>query len=414
MSGPGANMKSLRLLVLPLGAAVALLLWVVLQTLGPVALLVCAAVLLWPARQTPEGRTIRSFLLILIALWILHQARWVVYPLVGGTILAYILVPLVEWFVAHRVRRPLAVILALLPIGLLAVLTLMLLIPALVAQISLVLQKLPAAYDLLQARLSPWLSRAGVPRLVTPPAIPIPGTPVAPEAPAQPAWLEQLTRHAEEILQAAGGGLLGVSKGLGKILPWIGVLFLTPVTAYYLLADWEALGRGLLTWLPHRGHGPVKRLSAEIQSALRIYVRGQVLVAVIEAALFSVGFALAGLPDPVALGVLGGLLSLIPIVGFWLTATLVALSALTGSGPWSVLVKSAVVLMLVNLLEGQLLVPRIQGKGLGLHPLAVLLGVLLFGTLFGFLGMLVAVPCLAVMRALLPEIRKETAGAGRD
>ena len=245
----------------------------------------------------------------------------------------------------------------------------------------------------------------GAPGPVSPPAVPLPGAVVTPEAAPQPAWLNQLTQHAEQILHAAGGGLLGVSRGLGKVLPWFGVLLLTPVTAFYLLLDWPVFGRELLFWLPTRREALMRRLSTEIQSALRVYVRGQALVAGLEMVLFSIAFSVAGLPNPVALGVLGGILSLVPIVGFWITALMVALSALTGPGPWGVLLKAAIGLFGINLLEGQVLVPRVQGKGLGLHPLAVLLGVLTFGILFGLPGMLLAVPCMGVFRALLPELR---------
>jgi predicted PurR-regulated permease PerM len=194
--------------------------------------------------------------------------------------------------------------------------------------------------------------------------------------------------------------------GLGKALQWAAALLLIPVTAYYLLVDWNRMGRGILNWLPPRHHDRARRISSEIQNALTIYVRGQAKVAGIEAVLFSIAFSIAGLEQPIALGVLGGILSLVPVLGFWLTALLVVLASLTGPEPWGTLLKAAIGLVLINVLEGQVLVPKIQGRGLGLHPLAVLLGVLLFGTLFGVVGVLLATPTMAVIKALLPEIRE--------
>ena len=107
-----------------------------------------------------------------------------------------------------------------------------------------------------------------------------------------------------------------------------------------------------------------------------------------------------------ALGVIAGLLSLVPMLGFWLTILLVVLNAVTGPAPGATLLKAGVGILIINLIEGQILVPRIQGSGLGLHPLAVLFGVLLFGTIFGFTGVLLAIPAMGVIRAAVPRIEE--------
>jgi predicted PurR-regulated permease PerM len=218
--------------------------------------------------------------------------------------------------------------------------------------------------------------------------------------------MAQLTTHAESVLRAAFGGISGIGKGLGRAAQYLALFFLTPVVAYHLLVGREQFRATALRWMPARWHGHALRIAGDIGSALQIYLRGQFLVAGIEAILFSVVFAVAGLPQPVALGVIAGLLSLVPILGFWLTIVLVLLNAVTGPAPGATLLKAGIGIALINLVEGQILVPRIQGSGLGLHPLAVLLGVLLFGTIFGFAGVLLAIPAMGVIRVAMPRMEE--------
>jgi predicted PurR-regulated permease PerM len=218
--------------------------------------------------------------------------------------------------------------------------------------------------------------------------------------------MAQLTTHAESLLRAAFGGISGIGKGLGRAAQYLGLFLLTPVVAYHLLVGREPFCAAALRWMPARWHGQARRVVGDIGSSLQIYLRGQFLVAGLEAILFSIVFAVAGLPQPVALGVIAGLLSLVPMLGFWLTVVLVLLNAVTGPAPGPTLLKAGIGIALINLIEGQVLVPRIQGTGLGLHPLAVLLGVLLFGTIFGFAGVLLAIPAMGVIRATVPRIEE--------
>ncbi len=385
-------MNRLTVLVLSLASAVALLLWVAQRELGAPALLAAAVVLWWPLRASRAGRAVRTLLLLLAILWIVHEARWIVYALLGGVLLAYILGPLVDWLERHRIRRPIAALAALLPIAIIAGVALVLLIPALIQEIQRVIQRLPEIYDLVASKVGPALARfqRG------------PGGPTP--APTARPLFEQLAGHAESVLRTALGSIGTVSKGLGRAAQIVLVLVLIPVTAFYMLIDWTALREGALRWMPERWHPVSVRLTGDLQTALRVYVRGQGTIALIEVVLFGIAFSIAGMDQAIAVAVLGGIFSLIPVVGFWATALLVVLTSLTGSDPWSTLLKAAIGLVVINILEGQVLTPRIQGSGLGLPPLVVLLGVLVGGTLFGFLGVILAVPVLAVIKTALPDI----------
>lgn len=403
-------------LQLALGSALALLLWTAQRTLGAAVLFVAAWILGNALPPGPARRTARALLVVILLLWILHAARWVVYPLIAGLLAAFVLAPTVTAMTRRGLRRPLAIALSLLPIGVLAGLALVLLVPALARQIEFVIDRLPAVYEFLSGKLAGLQQYAGS-------SGPAPATTVLPDSTGWSAAadsatvaalpegtssaLGQMIGQAQNLLRAALGKLSGVGRGLGRALQWLGLLLLTPVVAWHLLADEERLRATVVAWVPARWHRLLERLARDLQASLCIYVRGQVLVALVEVVLFSIVFAIAGIPQPIALGLLAGLFSLIPVIGFWLTAVLVVLNALTTAAPLASLVKAGIGLALINTVEGQFLVPRIQGSGLGLHPLAVLLGVLLFGTLFGFAGMLLAVPVMGVIRGLLPTLLAE-------
>jgi predicted PurR-regulated permease PerM len=406
-----------------LAVLLALLGWSVLRSLGPVVLAIAAWYLAGALSGARERRAVRGLLLLLGTLWIVHAARWVVYPLLAGMLAALLLAPLVTALESRRVPRPVATLLVLLPIGLLVALALGILIPAVTRQGQLLLQKLPDAYAYLSEHgkgLMRMLGQNAAPPL-TPAsglsdsmALAVPdsagtsaaGVPLAGAASGAGDWLRQLVTHTESLLRAAMGGMSGVGRGLGRAAQYVSLFFLTPVVAFHLLVGRERFRDTALRWMPVRWHGHALRVAGDIGSALQVYLRGQFLVAGIEAILFSLIFAIAGLPQPVALGVIAGLLSMVPVLGFWITVLLVVLNAVTGPAPGAALLKAGIGILLLNLVEGQFLIPRIQGSGLGLHPLAVLLGVLLFGALFGFVGILLAVPAMGVIRVAWPRIEE--------
>lgn len=405
-----------------LAVFLALLAWAVLRSLGPLALGLGAWVLAAALPEGRERRAARGLLLLFGVIWIVHAARWVVYPVVAGMLAALLLAPLVTWLEKRRVSRSLAVMLTLLPVGALVALAVFLLVPAITGQIQLLIVKLPSAYAFVADRAQPLLRLLGQDNVRLPgPAIALTdslqvlvpsgqgssGTVMPLSETTSTAgvdWVKQVAAHAESLLRAAFGGISGVGRGLGRAVQYLAIFFLTPVVAYHLLRDRDGFRGTALRWMPPRWHGSVLRVAGDVGSSLQVYLRGQFLVAAAEAVLFSVVFAVAGLPQPVALGVIAGLLSLVPILGFWLTVVLVLLNAVTGPSPGAVLIKAGIGIAAINFIEGQILVPRIQGSGLGLHPLVVFMGVLLFGTLFGFVGMLLAVPAMGVIRAAMPRL----------
>ena len=372
-----------------LAGAVAVLTGVLFPVLGVVPLFLVAWILWWPVRSAPEGRAVLAVLLLFLVLWILHQLRWVVYPLLAGMLLAYILDPFVDRLERIRCPRALAAGLALLTLVLVFALFLIVLVPTIVAQLEDIVDKAPGVYTTVREAVEPWLVRFDL---------------IAHQG-EQPAWLEQAREHFQSILKAAFGGALQVTKGVSRVVSTLGMVFLTPVLAFYLLVDWDRLKAGIRGLLPPRWRTNASMINRDIQQVLPRFVRGQLIVAGVQGVLFVGGFYLAELPNALALGILAGIFTFVPVVGFWATILLVGLSALIGPDPWITAAKVAGVLAVVQVLEGHVLVPRIQGNALGLHPLSVLLAVLCFGILFGFMGVIFAVPTLGVVQASLPRLR---------
>lgn len=365
------------------------------RLLGLGALFLVAIFLVWPIRARFEGRMILGALVLSASLWILHELRWIVYPLVLGALLAVTCEPMVGTLTRRKLSRAVAAGLAIAPLALLLVVTLLVLVPTVAREVALLVDRVPDAVESLRRTLDPLLERFA-PNLADPNA-------------ETPGWVktapQTILGYLEKILRPAMAGAADLGRGLGRFAQVLSALCLAPLIAYYLLVDWPGLTAGVKGAIPPRYRARAADLGGLTSRVFRSYLRGQAIVAAIEIVLYAIGFSLSGLPEAISLGILAGIFSLLPVVGFWITVLTAVLSALISGDPAAALGKVAIVLFVVQVLEGQILVPRIQGQGLGLHPLVVLLGVLGFGVLFGVVGALLAVPILGVLAALTGEFR---------
>jgi predicted PurR-regulated permease PerM len=198
-------------------------------------------------------------------------------------------------------------------------------------------------------------------------------------------------------------------------------LLLIPVVTYYLLRDWDIMKARIAVLLPRDQAPAITRLAAECESVLAAFFRGQLLVMLFLAFFYSLGLSLVGLDNAVAIGVIAGLLGFVPYLGIATGITLALLSALLqGSGGlmplWVLLVFA-----MGQLLESLVLTPRLVGGRIGLHPVLVIFAILAGGQLFGFVGVLLALPTAAAgtvfvrharERDLQSELYKGTGGGG--
>jgi len=329
-------------------------------------------------------------------LWLagLSFAGWLVYllmpilsPFLVGILLAYLGDPLVDRLEARGLSRTWGVVVVFALFGLVLLLVLLFLLPMLGRQLVHLYELAPLMVDWLQREALPWVQvKLGM---------------------AESFWhLDQLkalfvgqlgktTDIVTQLLsQATASGL--------ALLAWLGNLLLVPVVSFYLLRDWDILVAKLRALLPRRREGVVVGLTGECHEVLGAFLRGQMLVMLALGVVYALGLMLIGLDLGLLIGLLAGLASIVPYMGFvvGIGAALIAALFQFGGDVYPLLGVVAV-FSVGQLLEGMLLTPMLVGDRIGLHPVAVIFAVLAGGQLFGFTGVLLALPVAAVIMVLL-------------
>ena len=327
------------------------------------------------------------------SLWFLAP---VLAPFVVACVLAYALTPLVDWFDAlwrGRVPRVLAVLLVELLFLLLALGLLLLMVPILIKELPLMRDQLPSLLDRMNDTLQPALLKLGIHLSLDLASI-------------KAFLMTYLNANFEDTF---GSVMASVKLGGSVALALIGNLVLIPVALFYLLVDWERFMGSLSALIPPRLRGAAHSFLHEADEVLGEYLRGQLMVMGVLAVFYSVGLALFGLDLALPIGAFTGLAVFVPYLGFGLGLVLALLAGLlefsSNVGASYALVMVAVVFGLGQLVESFFLTPRLVGQRIGLHPLAVIFALLAFGQIFGFVGVLVALPVSAVLLVAVRRLR---------
>ena len=202
--------------------------------------------------------------------------------------------------------------------------------------------------------------------------------------------------------QWAGAFVKSLWTSGAALISVISLLVLTPVIAFYLLLDWEKMIATVDGLVPPRRRATVRELAREIDAALSGFLRGQSLVCLFLGLWYGVGLSLIGLNYGLLIGLTAGLLSFIPYVGSLTALILSSVFALVQGWPeWRLMLMSLAVVGAGQFLEGNVLSPKLVGESVGLHPVWLIFALLAFGSLFGFAGLLIAVPCAAAFGVLL-------------
>ena len=313
--------------------------------------------------------------------WALVVLGPILTPFVAAAILAYVLAPGVRWLQAHGVARLLAALLVIL-VALLALLAILLiLVPITQQEVTLIRRQFPALVASISERLLPWLNQTF-------------GLTLKFDAASMREWLTgQLAGSGEDWAAA----LLGYARsGWTAALQVIGTLFLVPVVLFYLLTDWPDLVARARTLIPPRWVQPLDDLFDETDTLLGQYLRGQLLVMLSLAVWFSIALLVAGFELWLPIGVLSGLLIFIPYIGFAAGFVFALVAGMLQLGPLAGLAWVSAIYGIAQAVESTWLTPRLVGERIGLHPVAVIFALLAFGSLFGFVGMLLALPLAAI------------------
>lgn len=329
-----------------------------------------------------------SVVVAAVLLWLAYAVRAVTVPLLAAFLVAYVLDPVVDRFEARRVRRTVAIALLLTGALLVGAGFVLLAGPRLLEDLTLVPGKLAQAGE----RLGPWLEH----RLHI--ALPT-------STQAFTLWLREklagFDGDAASLLAPAGAMATRFFGGTLSLLQALLGVFLVPVFAFYMLRDFDRIVAAANELVPPHLRGRLGRRVSEIDRVMGAFIRGQLIVALILATLLSLGLWAAGAPLPLLIGVVAGFANFVPYLG---TTTGVLLAStlilLEGMG-LQVLLLSYGVFVIVQLLEGWVITPKIVGESVGLSPFVVIVAVLVFAQLFGFFGVLIAVPLTAVLKILL-------------
>jgi predicted PurR-regulated permease PerM len=319
---------------------------------------------------------------VVVAL-LVYLLQDVLLPFVAGALVAYFLAPVVAALEKRHVPRWLGTTLALLLFlaGMIAIG--MLVVPALSAQLQALIGHIPGLIDALQHRFGDWM----------------------------PLLERQFGTSLDELKANAGSSAADIAGFLVRVLGrlvaggffvinTLSLLIIMPIVAFYILRDWPTIVATVDGWLPRPAAPTVRRLLAEMDHIVAGFIRGVGLVCLTLAIYYAGALSLVGLQFGLMIGIFTGIATFIPIFGSLFTFLIALLLALGQFSDWTPILLVALVYGIGQILEGQVLTPLLVGHRVGLHPLWVIFALMAAGALFGFLGVLLAVPLGAAVGVL--------------
>ncbi|MFY9960536.1 AI-2E family transporter [Pseudomonas sp.] len=321
---------------------------------------------------------------------LLYWLHPILSPFLVGILLAYLADPLVDRLERAGLSRTWGVVLVFTLFTLLFTLLLLVLVPMLAKQLVRLYELAPQMLDWLQHDALPWVqTRLGL---------------------AEGFWKFDKIKAAISGHMGQTSDIVGVilsratASGLA-LLGWLANLVLIPVVSFYLLRDWDLMMAKIRGLLPRQREERLVALAGECHEVLGAFVRGQLLVMLALGVIYASGLMLVGLELGLLIGLLAGLAAIVPYMGFiiGIGAAMVAGLFQFGGDPYPLLAIAAV-FMVGQALEGMVLTPLLVGDRIGLHPVAVIFAILAGGELFGFAGVLLALPVAAVIMVLLRHV----------
>jgi predicted PurR-regulated permease PerM len=340
-------------------------------------------------RRLPQGPVInlqmRFWLIVLVvlivALWLLSE---ILLPFVFGLAIAYLLTPTVDRLQRMGVPRLAGSLLLITVVVLAFVLVILLVAPLLGGQLASFIDNIPGYVTRLQAVVSD---------------------------PSRP-WLQKIigeglnTDKSMSDLMTQGVGwitafLRSLWSGGRALVSLFSLVVVAPVVAFYLIYDWHRMIATVDAWVPVRHRVTVRQLAREIDAAISGFVRGQTAVCLILGSFYAVALTVAGLNFGMLIGLVSGLITFVPYVGS-LTGLVLSLGVAVAQfwPEWTSIATVLAIFVIGQFIEGNVLAPKLVGESIGIHPVWLIFALLAFGYLFGFVGLLVAVPLAATIGVL--------------
>lgn len=317
--------------------------------------------------------------------FMLYQLAGVLMPFFVAALLAYLGDPLVDGLEARKIPRTVSVCIVFTAIFLIILLSILIFVPLLSAQLASLFEKMPGYIDRLQSSIEPVMQSLGLSK----------------EMVNLDTLKDGLKNYWSEAGKMAGDVFGYISKSGLALLTFVTNLVLIPVLTFYLLRDWDLMVARFLELLPRRHAKKITDLSLECDDMLAGFLRGQMLVMLALSVIYSIGLTLIGLDLALLLGVIAGIVSFVPYLGLLVGIVLAGLAAYLQFQEWLPVLLVIGVFSFAQMIEGMVLTPRFVGERIGLHPVAVIFAVMAGGSLFGFIGVLLALPVAAVVMVLL-------------
>ncbi len=328
---------------------------------------------------------------VLISAGLLYLLAPILLPFVAGALLAYLGDPLVDRLERWKVSRTLGVVVVFFVLFLILLPILLYLIPLLESQIKILITKMPGYIDWIMINLEPTLQETF--------GINIPALEI-----------EQLKSSFKDNFTSAGGFFKSLVRTVTHsgfvVAGWAANLFLIPVITFYLLRDWDRLVDYIHDLLPRDIEPTVSLLTKESDEVLGAFLRGQMLVMLSLGTIYAIGLKLVGLELSLLIGMLAGLLSFIPYMGLIVGIIVAGIAVLLQTQDPTNLLWVGAVFVFAQMIEGTILTPLLVGDRIGLHPVAVIFSVLAGGQLFGFFGILLALPVFAILAVVMRHLHK--------
>lgn len=336
--------------------------------------------------QITDAQKWLILVLIIASGYLLYLLAPILTPFLISAFLAYIGDPAVDRLETIKFSRTTSVAFVFFLMFLIVLCFLLTVFPLIEEQLRLLLTRIPVMIDWVQSEFIPWVSqRLGL----QPDSIDLGGL------------KQSLMGHWQTVGNVTGKFLAKVSASGQLILLWVSYILLVPVVTFYLLRDWDILVEKTRELIPRRQEVVIVKLVKDSDAVLAEFFRGQLLLMFAQAVFYSIGLWVVGLEFSLLIGLTAGLVSFVPYLGVIVGIVIAGIAAFMQFHDVIHIVYILIVFGIGQVLEGMVLTPLLVGDRIGLHPVAVIFAVMAGAQLFGFFGMLIALPVAAVIVVLL-------------
>ena len=339
------------------------------------------------------GFWISSLVVVAFLLWLFSA---VLLPFVVAIVLGYLLDPLVGKLQKLGISRALATTIMLVGSILIVIVVITLFVPMLIRQVAAFIQALPDLVNRAQSlasSASDQITHGWISTVLT-------------KLGVNDSSAGELKTYASDFVNKGSAWAVGFVNGLlsrgAALLDLLSLIVIAPVVGFYMLLDWRKMIATIDGLVPPRDRDTVRAIAHDIDLALAGFLRGQSLVCLFLAAWYGIGLTLIGLNFGFLIGLVGGVLSFVPYIGSLVVLVLALLIAVIQGWPsWHLAAEALGIVLIGQFLEGNVLSPKLVGDKVGLHPVWIIFALLGFGSVFGFVGLIVAVPVASAIGVLL-------------